>query len=152
MDTTFNPRNEFADASIAERSRASDWLWRPWYAKLWWATIPVWWLGMAASSRIPVLESFYDSALAGFLNILCFPMTALMVLGVGYVQHWLAHFPTPGDGGSLSVDAEAAIAGMDEEHERAFEALNASMDIYDPRSDGLYIGTPTSFQHPNRRF
>lgn len=152
MDATFNPRNGFADASATERSRASDWLWRPWYAKVWWAAIPIWWLGMAASTRIPVLESFYDSALAGFLNILFFPMTALMVLGVGYVQQWLAHFPTQADGGFLSSEAEAAIAELEEEHARALEARNASMDMYDPRSDGLFVGNPLSEQNPHHRF
>lgn len=152
MDATFNPRNEITDAGIAERSRASDWLWRPWYAKLWWAAIPVWWLGMAASTRIPALESFYDSALAGFLNILFFPMIALMVLGVGYVQQWLAHFPRPGVGSLMTDDAEAAIAGLEEEHARALEARNASMDIYDPRSDGLFVGNPLSEQNPHHRF
>jgi hypothetical protein len=57
-----------------------------WYAKLWWSAIPVWWLGMATTARVDVLAAFYGGALAGYLNVLFFPMTALMVLGVGYVR------------------------------------------------------------------
>jgi len=152
MDATLDIRSENAGTAVTMRSRASDWLWRPWYAKLWWASIPIWWLGMAASTRLPALGSFYDSALAGFLNILFFPMTTLMVLGVGYAQQWLAQFPTPGDGGPLSDRAAAGLAYLEAEEALALEELKASTDIYNPRSGGLYIGTPTSFQHPNRRF
>src|SRR3546814_6878932 len=54
--------------------KLSAWLWSPWYAKLWWAAIPIWWMGMAASTRVDALETFYRGALAGYLNILFFPM------------------------------------------------------------------------------
>ena len=54
-----------ATESAAPQLKAADWLWRPWYAKAWWAAIPVWWIGMAASTKIAPLEAFYDSALAG---------------------------------------------------------------------------------------
>lgn len=45
---------------------------------------------MAASLKIPLLAEFYTSALAGFLNVLFFPMTALLVLGIGFAREWLA--------------------------------------------------------------
>lgn len=133
-----------ASASHQQRMGAAAWLWRPWYAKVWWASIPAWWIGMAVSMQIAPLEAFYDSALAGFLNVLFFPMTALMVLGVGYVQHWLALFAPTGDGAPLSAEAEATIADLWEEHDRAFEDLNATTDIHDPRSGALYVGNPIS--------
>jgi hypothetical protein len=152
METAFDPRNKTADTVMAVRSRVSDWLWRPWYAKLWWSSIPVWWIGMATSTKIAALETFYDSAFAGFLNILFFPMTALMVLGVGYVQHWLAEFPKAGDGVPLSDEATDAVADFWEQHDRAMEDLNASTDILDPRSGPLWIGNPLSSQWPNRQF
>ena len=128
----------------APRLRLADWLWRPWYAKAWWATIPVWWIGMAVSTKVAPLEAFYDSALAGFLNVLFFPMTALMVLGVGYVQHWLAAFSPQGDGVPLSDDARANITRVWEDHDRAMEDLRAGSDIHDPRSGALYVGNPIS--------
>ena len=152
MIATFDARNEITDTSAAAPSRASDWLWRPWYAKLWWATIPVWWLGMAASTRVSVLETFYDSALAGFLNILFFPMTALMVLGVGYVQQLLANFPVRGEDAPLPEEAAILAAQMEAENARSFEAFSARNNIYDPRSGGLYIGNPLSPQNPHHRF
>lgn len=68
---------------------ASDWLWHPWRAKLWWAAIAVYWAGKAGSFFYPPLEQFYASALAGFLNIVFFPPLALMVLGLGYARVWL---------------------------------------------------------------
>ncbi|MFX4084234.1 hypothetical protein ACKU27_03930 [Sphingobium yanoikuyae] len=132
------------------RLKPADWLWRPWYAKLWWSAIPVWWIGMAASTRIAPLEAFYDSAAAGFLNLLFFPMTALMVLGVGYAQNWLARFASQGDGAPLSDEAQAGIARLWEEHERGMEDLHASTNVFDPRSGPLWIGNPLSFQHPGR--
>ena len=77
-----------ADAHANERPRASDWLWRPWFAKLWWAVITVYWMGMAASLKISLLAEFYSSALAGFLNVFFFPPLALMVLGLGFARAW----------------------------------------------------------------
>jgi hypothetical protein len=140
-----------ATEPAAPQLKAADWLWHPWYAKAWWAAIPVWWLGMAASTKIAALEAFYDSALAGFLNILFFPMTALMVLGVGYAQHWLAQFPKQGDGTPLSDEAVArSLKRMRAEHERGMEDLRASTDVFDPRSGPLWIGNPLSFQYPGR--
>ncbi|MFQ3894796.1 hypothetical protein [Sphingobium sp. R-7] len=142
-----------ATEPAAPQLKAADWLWRPWYAKAWWAAIPVWWIGMAVCTKIAPLEAFYDSAAAGFLNVLFFPMTALLALGVGYVQHWLDRFPTPGDGVPLSDEAaDRAAKRMWEEHERGMEDLRAGTDIFDPRSGGLYIGNPLSLQHPNRFF
>lgn len=153
MVTAFSPRSETSDTVNVVGSRVSDWLWGPWYAKLWWCAIPVWWMGMAASTKMEALAPFYDSALAGFLNIAFFPLTALMVLGVGYVQHWLAGFPAGAGGVSLSDDEAAArAADLWEDHEQGMEDLRAGSDIYDPRSGPLWIGNPLSSQWPNRRF
>ena len=152
MDATFDTRNETGASVTTERPRASDWLWRPWYAKLWWSAIPVWWMGMAASTKIAPLADFYDGALAGFLNILFFPMTALMVLGLSYAQRWLAHFPMVVGGTPLSEKQAALVANLEEEHLRAIDAMNSATDIFDPRSDGLYIGNPLSPQNPHHRF
>ena len=84
------PDDGESDATAKVRVRASNWLWRPWHAKLWWAAILIYWLGMAASLQIPRLAEFYASALAGFLNVLLFPMTALVVLGIGFAREWFS--------------------------------------------------------------
>ena len=72
------------------KPKASAWLWRPWQAKMWWAGIAVYWAGKWASFYVPSLESFYTSALAGYFNLLFFPMTALLILGIGFAQAWFA--------------------------------------------------------------
>src|SRR3546814_9968331 len=74
--------SHLSDASTADTVRepvARDWLWKPWYAKLWWAAIPVYWAGAAASLKLPALAEFYTSALAGYLTMLFFPLTPLLV-------------------------------------------------------------------------
>lgn len=70
------------------RPRESYWLWRPWYAKLWWGMMLVYWTGRLVSFYVVALDEFYTSALAGFLNILFYPLVALMVLGVGFAREW----------------------------------------------------------------
>ncbi|MDR6116645.1 MULTISPECIES: hypothetical protein [unclassified Sphingomonas] len=78
----FMCRDQTEDAPLF----ASDWLWRPWYAKLWWCTIPLYWGGRMASVKFPVLSSFYDSLLAGYLAIFCNPLIILLLLGFGFVR------------------------------------------------------------------
>lgn len=136
-----------------KRARPVDWLWHPWYAKLWWAAIPVYWAGAVLSLSNPSLHAFYGSMLAAYLNLLFFPPTALVVLGVGYVRAWLDARPA-GDG-SLSWDEieELERIRIEEEYwlKRGPGGVDPSFDIYDPRSGGLYIGNPLSLQHPGRR-
>jgi hypothetical protein len=135
--------------STADQPKLSKWLWRPWYAKLWWSAIPVWWLGMATTARVDVLAAFYGGALAGYLNVLFFPMTALMVLGVGYVRERLDGFVGPGDGTPLS-DEEASDAARRiwEDHDRAVKNSRAGFDMLDPRSGLLWIGNPANPNNP----
>lgn len=90
LSTESDENADAATVSKAERPRASYWLWRPWYAKLWWATILVYWSGMAASLKVPLLDQFYTSALAGYLNVFSFPPLALMILGIGFAREWFA--------------------------------------------------------------
>lgn len=74
----------------ADTLRIGDWLWQPWYAKLWWLGSATYWIGKAVSFTVPALDEFYTSAWAGFLNIAFFPPLALMVLGLGFVRAWFA--------------------------------------------------------------
>ncbi|QCI92395.1 hypothetical protein [Novosphingobium sp. EMRT-2] len=80
--------NNQMDEGASLRPKASDWLWRPWYARLWWAVIGIYWAGNVGSIYSPVLDQFYSSALAGFLNVAFFPPLALMVLGLGFAREW----------------------------------------------------------------
>lgn len=135
--------------SHTEQPRLSAWLWRPWYAKLWWTAIPIWWLGMVASTRVEALETFYRGALAGYLNVLFFPMTALMVLGVGYVRERLDSFVGQGDGVPLSEDEAAFFAQRSrDELERMMEKWSAQSNPMDPRSGPLWIGNQMNPNNP----
>ncbi len=88
VDTPIEPVETEAEmvAHASERPRASVWLWRPWYAKLWWAGIAIYWLGKAGSIYSSILDQFYSSALGGLLNVAFFPPLALMVLGLGFAR------------------------------------------------------------------
>lgn len=133
------------DASRMEAPKPSAWLWSPWYAKLWWATIPVWWMGMAVSARVDALETFYRGALAGYLNILFFPMTALMVLGVGYVRERLDNFVGESEGMPLTAEEALDVTRrVWEEHNRLMENIGRGTDMFDPRSGPLWIGNATN--------
>jgi len=141
--------HEHQAVNAPDQPKLSAWLWRPWYAKLWWAAIPVWWLGMAAATRSPMLAAFYGGALAGYLNVLFFPMTALMVLGVGYVRKRLDGFVGQGDGMPLSdEEAEALRRRIWEDHERAMEDFRARSNPQDPRSGPLWIGNTLNPHNP----
>lgn len=61
----------------------SNWLWRPWYAKLWWAAIPAYWLAMGEPTRPEFLEGFAHSGYAAITHAVFTPITALAVLGAG---------------------------------------------------------------------
>jgi hypothetical protein len=73
-----------------ERPRASHWLIRPWFAKMWWFAAVAWWVGKVASWSFSSLDDFYTSALAGMLNIAFFPPMMLLILGMGYARAWFA--------------------------------------------------------------
>lgn len=87
---TTMPEASDADAERRqERPRASNWLWRPWYAKLWWTCLALYWTGKLGSYWSPALDALYTTAAAGYLNVAFYPMIASMVLGVGFVRVWM---------------------------------------------------------------
>lgn len=92
VDSAIEPQDELREREAHERHRphAYDWLWRPWYAKLWWVAIAIYWAGKLGSLYLSILDQFYTGVLAGFLNIAFFPPLALMVLGMGYARAWFA--------------------------------------------------------------
>ena len=132
------------DTALQDRPRRtlSAWLWKPWYAKLWWTAIPVWWLGMAASTKVESLAGFYGGALAGFLNVLFMPMTALVVLGAGYVRDWMDSVVGQGEGRPLSDEEEEDLLAEEtlQEQIRFMNDMRLGTNIFDPRSGGLWIG------------
>lgn len=143
MESAIEERN---NVSVPDAPKLSAWLWSPWYAKLWWAAIPVWWISMAVSTRVDALETFYRGALAGYLNILFFPVTALMVLGVGYVRERLDTFVGQGEGRPLSDEEREEFFARRrwEQHDHLMESIGKGTDMFDPRSGPLWIGNPNN--------
>ena len=88
-DGAINDQHSESSRVQTERPRASTWLWQPWYAKLWWGFIALYWAAKLGSIWIPAFASFFATAAAGFLNIIFYPMTALMILGLGYLRAWM---------------------------------------------------------------
>jgi len=123
-----------ASIAAAPQPRASDWLWRPWYAKLWWSAVPVYWIGAAASVKIEWLAAFYGTAFAGYCNMFFFPMTALLVLGVGFARAWIDALPS----GEMPLSFESELPWW----ERESRELGPSVDPRDPASGTLFVGNP----------
>ncbi|API58651.1 hypothetical protein BSL82_04440 [Tardibacter chloracetimidivorans] len=72
-----------------KRPRVSASMWQPWYAKLWWGASASYWTGKLISFCNPSLDELYTSAVAGYLNLVFYPVTAFMVLGVGFLRAWM---------------------------------------------------------------
>lgn len=120
-------------SALRSRLRASYWLWRPWYAKLWWTCIAIYWTGKLASYWSPTLDDAYSTALAGYLNIALYPFTALMVLGVRFVPAWMEYH---------------GWEWVEPSHDELFPKRSVggrrdpTSDPLDPRSGSLWIGSP----------
>ena len=72
------------------RPSASMWLWRPWYAKVWWVAIAIYWCGRVASYWNGAAAEFYSTSFAGILNIAFFPPAAMLILSIGFARAWFA--------------------------------------------------------------
>lgn len=117
----------------AQRPRATAWLWRPVYARFWWACIALYWAGKLGSYWSPELDAFFSNALAGYLNIAFFPPIASAFLGVGYVRAWMNW-----------AGREWGPAPQNENvHMRSVGGWrDPYSDPLDPRSGSLWIGSP----------
>jgi hypothetical protein len=137
VDSAVEPNDAALEAEAREhqRPRASDWLWRPWYAKFWWTAIVVYWAGKVGSIYSPLLDEIYTSAFAGFLNVAFFPPLALMLLGLGFARAWFAW-----------SDWEF----VEPTHEQMFPKRSVG-GMRDPASDPLDPRSGLHWQHFHRR-
>lgn len=106
---------------------------------------------MMIASRVDLLGNLYGSAFGGYLNVLFFPVTALMVLGVGWAREMLKSFPATPISRSNRAVADDQVRNLEESHIVAARSLDAATDIYDPESGALYVGNPLSHQHVGQR-
>lgn len=71
-----------SDAVSAQPLRLSDYFWHPCIAKIWWATSLTWWACFILAQQTGWLQDYFENAVAGYLNVLFFPGTIIMALGV----------------------------------------------------------------------
>lgn len=122
-------------------TRLRNWLWRPWYAKLWWSGVPAYWLGMLASLKIDALAEVYHSAAGGFLNVLFFPPMVALVLSSGFLRQL------------LGSSTDRTDDDLDEHDFLARSRYGPSgmpweFDPLDPRSGAHWNGSPLNPTNP----
>jgi len=67
--------------------RVADWFWRPWYAKLYWVTALMYWIGLEIMITIPYDRINPSVATTMVLLIFIFnPITVVAVLGYGFLK------------------------------------------------------------------
>jgi hypothetical protein len=112
--------------------RAGDWLWRPWYAKLWWVAIPIYWAPAGGPTRIAAISDFYESAYALVPNLVFLPLTAALILGFGYLRRLFD------EGEQVDLYDEANFLTK-----RRVGFPHPTMDEFNPRSGPRWIGNHT---------
>lgn len=122
-----------------------DWIWRPLYARLWWSAVPLYWVAMAASLRVEFLATFYDSAFAGFVNVLFFPPLVALILSYGFFKAWLAtaKFDPDFDPGE---QAEAFLVRRRNRYGPC--GMLREFDPLDPASGAIWFGNPLNPLNP----
>ena len=130
------PNTDQINSPSADRRplMVGEWLWRPAYAKLWWAAVPLYWGGMAASGRVQPLAAFYDSAAAGFLTIFFFPPLVAFILCFGFFREWLVAQPHADSGVDFT---DEMFLGADS---YGPSGMPCEFDPLDPRSGTLWVG------------
>jgi hypothetical protein len=138
MAATIEPSDVDQDQ---EELRLRDWLWRPWYAKLWWSGVPVYWLGMLATLKLDALADFYRSAAGGYLNIFFFPPIVALVLSFGFLRQWLASLPT-------QENSEFDEDDLWDRRKYGPSGVPKEIDPLDPASGALWIGSSLNPLNP----
>jgi len=131
------PETDAAQGPVSpdRKLRLSQWLWKRWYAKLWWAGATVYWIGFALSFGIVPFVRFYESTFAGYLNVVFYPPVILMLLGTGFVRAKVRR-------------GDWIITADDSELHKVNHSMGGSLNPYsnplDPRSGSLWVGSQES--------
>ncbi len=87
---------DISDAPETDESRASierpdivQWVWRPWYARLWWSLSAIYWIVGTGALFFQPLADFYTAPVAGSLHIAFFPVFAFVLFAFGWVRAWV---------------------------------------------------------------
>lgn len=130
MTQEFNP-NDRDGVVTAPRARPSarEFLWRPWYAKLWWICIPIYWILIADPTRPSFLDPIVRSGYTAIANIAFLPLTAIFVLGFKFFARFF-------DGGRTASDERETEIGA----HRPAGYPHPTIDEFDPASGPRWIG------------
>lgn len=90
----------------AAAPRVLEWIWHPWYAKLWWAAIATYWGSALLVSWLGIRRLPVDRDVLMYAGMILHPQVALPVLGFGYVRALLKYHRDHGD--SAADDVEGA--------------------------------------------
>lgn len=85
-------RDEPVAKAATHRPRLIDWIWRPWYAKLWWIAIALFWLGAITIPWLGVQRLPVDASVLLGVALFLNPQAALPVLGFGYARKLLKYY------------------------------------------------------------
>jgi len=93
-------RDVTAEPDAQERSRVaprfSDWVWRPWYAKIWWLVTIGYWFGAFIAGWVPALRPVFQNDRFPIIFLILHPFFIFPVLGYGYARACLLR-PESGD-------------------------------------------------------
>jgi hypothetical protein len=125
----------------ATMPRASDWIWRPLYAKFWWSGVSLWWTAFMASPRNSLLADFFDTPAAGYLSVLFLPFAPLLVMGAGFLRAWLRAYQKNWESEALEEDADffpVNLGGLG----CSIDTIGPCLDPLDPCSGAILVGSP----------
>ncbi len=90
LETTSSPKGQVVQIDRAGLPRLGDYLWRPWYARLWWISIALLWTAALIVSLFDI-RLHPEEAYIQYLAFVLHPQVALPVLGFGFVWRWLEY-------------------------------------------------------------
>lgn len=125
-----------SDTALTQPSRLSDYFWRPRIAKLWWATSLTWWVCFILAQQTGWLSDYFQSAVTGYLNVLFFPGTIIMALGVPLAWDKLDR-------------GDWVVSPLPLAHEQQLPTLSVG-GLEDPASDPLDPRSGLHWQHFHR--
>ncbi|HEX7856808.1 MAG TPA: hypothetical protein VF503_24270 [Sphingobium sp.] len=128
-----NPGNVVIDKAPADRPHAADWIWRPWYAKLYWFAAAFYWIAFLASWIWRLAPDIFGGVTGAYLGAALHPVTGLVVLGFGFVRAFFSA-------------GEWEWAELTHEEMFSQRSVGGLSDPYsdpaDPRSGMLWVGSP----------
>lgn len=134
------PGNE--QMQVFPRLQVGDWIWRPWYAKLYWAAELFYWSLFLISWQLGMFREFFHSEAADYLGLILHPFTAAAILGFGFVRAFLTAQSWEGvEGEGAAGQRRKSIGGL----------MNPHADPLDPRYGMNWVGSPRTRARVFRR-